>query len=155
MNKWIFLLAITATSAANAVDMNKSCMNIGCSAGDKAVTYAQKDDTYYACPTRELSDYVNGVMGFVSITYGMTGKMPNVSPKTGEPEYKDQTKAMIDGWRSDAGVSTFDEAVNKCSNGKNKIQVVVMNSPDSGLSVWVADQKKNTFWLPRGHLIKR
>ncbi|HWT68082.1 MAG TPA: hypothetical protein VN214_03100 [Pseudomonas sp.] len=155
MNKWIFLLAVTAIPAANAMDMSKSCTAVDCSAGAKAVTYAQKDDAYYACPTFELSDYVNGVMGFVSMTYGVTGKLPNVSPKTGEPEYTGQTKDMIDSWRTAANVSTFDEGIAKCSEGKNKVQVIVMNSPDSGLSVWVADQKQNTFWLPRGHLFKR
>jgi hypothetical protein len=155
MNKWIFLLAATATSAANAVDMSKSCTAVDCSAGSKAVTYAQKDDSYFACPTFELSDYVNGVMGFVSMTYSMTGKLPNVSPKTGEPEYTGQTKDMIDNWRNAANVSTLDEATAKCHEGKNKVQVIVMNSPEAGLSVWVADQKQNTFWLPRGHLFKR
>jgi hypothetical protein len=93
-------------------------------------------------------------MGFVSMTYGMTGKLPNVSPETGEPQYTGQTKDMIDNWRASAKVATFDEATSKCSKGKNKVQVLVMNSPESGLSVWVADQKQNTFWLPRGHLFK-
>ncbi|KAF1004103.1 MAG: hypothetical protein GAK36_00128 [Pseudomonas sp.] len=155
MNKWILLAAIAIAPAANAVDLSKSCTAVDCSAGTKAVTYAQKDDAYHACPTLELSDYVNGVVGFVSMTYGMTGKMPNVSPKTGEPEYAGETKDMIDNWRSAAKVSSFDEATAKCSKGKDKVQVIVMNSPEGGLSVWVADQKQNTFWLPRGHLFKR
>lgn len=155
MNKWIFLLAVAATSTASAVDMSKSCTAVDCSAGSKAVTYTQKDDSYYACPTFELSDYVNGVMGFVSMTYTVTGKFPNVAPKTGEPEFTGQTKDMIDYWRTAANVSTLDEATAKCREGKNKVQVIVMNSPEVGLSVWVADQKQNTFWLPRAHLFKR
>jgi hypothetical protein len=154
MNKWIFLLTVAATTTANAVDMSKSCTAVDCAAGTKALTYAQKEDSYYACPTFELSDYVNGTMGFVSMTYGITGKLPNVSPKTGEPQYTGQTKDMIDNWRTAAKVSTFDQAIAKCRVGKNKVQVIVMNSPESGLSVWVADQKQNTFWLPRGHLFK-
>jgi hypothetical protein len=155
MQKLFPLIAILALPIASAADMSESCTSVDCAVGAKAVTYAQKDDSYYACPTFELSEYVNGVMGFVSMTYGMTGKLPNVSPKTGEPEYTGQTKDIIDNWRSDAKVSSFDEATAKCSEGKNKVQVIVMNSPETGLSVWVADQKQNTFWLPRGHLFKR
>lgn len=155
MKKWIALLAIVAIPLVNAADMSKSCATVDCAVGAKTVTYAQKDDSYYACPTFELSEYVNGVMGLVSMTYGITGKLPNISPNTGEPEYSGQTKDMIDNWRSEAKVSSFDEATAKCSEGKNKVQVIVMNSPDNGLSVWVADQKQNTFWLPRGNLFKR
>lgn len=154
MKKWMFL-AVAISPAAFAVDMGKSCTAQQCNVGDAVVTYAAKSDPYYACPTRELSEYVNGIMGLVSLTYSMTGKFPNVSPRTGEPEYQGETKDLIDLWRSDAGVKTLDEASAKCRDGKNKLPVVVMNTPDQGMSVWVVDQKQATFWLPRGHLFKR
>lgn len=154
MNKWMFL-ALALSPSAFAVDMDKSCSSQECNVGDALLTYAVKSDPYYACPTRELSEYVNGVMGLVSITYSMTGKFPNVSPATGEPEFQGETKTLIDIWRSDAGVRTLDEASEKCRDGKNKVQVTLMNTPDEGISVWVVDQKKSAFWLPRGHLFKR
>ncbi|WP_435607723.1 hypothetical protein [Pseudomonas knackmussii] len=155
MKKWMFLTAAAIAPLAGAADLSKSCMTVECNVGDHVVTYAEKSDPYYACPTRELSEYVNGTMGLVSMAYTMTGKFPNVSPTTGEPEFQGESKAMLDNWREAAKVSTLDEASSQCDPGKNKVQAMLLNSPDGGISVWVADKQQKTFWLPRGHLLKR
>lgn len=96
----------------------------------------------------------------MSITF--TGKMPNISDKTGEPEYLDgkdgqnKTRLMLDHFRKAANVGTFDQAVAMCSKGIGKVKVLVMNSPKDESSIWVANEKTKTlFWMPKSHLDKK
>lgn len=90
----------------------------------------------------------------------MTGKFPNVSDKTGEPEYLDnadgpnKTRLMLGSYRASARVRTFDEAVARCSPGRNNVKVTVLNNPSDGFSLWVQDGKAKAFWMPKGHLSK-
>lgn len=140
---------------AGAADMSKSCSIVSCDAGEKATTYIEKGEFYFACPTKELSEYIATLYGLVSATYQITGKLPNISPETGEPEYQGQTKEMIDALRSDAGVSTYDQAQALCAKGKAKIQVMVMNNPEDAMSIWVAGANQKPFWMPKSFLNKR
>jgi hypothetical protein len=150
----IFAIAATLTSPAMSAGMDKACNVVACNAGDKAITYAKKDDMYFACPTMELSDYTNAVLGMVSLS-ALSGKMPNISPVTGEPEYEGQSKQMLDVLRAKARVATFDQAVAACKKGAGKRAVTVMNNPKDGFSIWVAGVDKKPFWMPKGHLDKR
>ncbi|VVE69111.1 hypothetical protein PPN31119_03176 [Pandoraea pnomenusa] len=147
---------------ASATSIEKSCMAQKCAAGDKAITYATKQEPYFACPTRELAEYTNFVIGLVATQRMLTGSFPNISPKTGEPEYLDQggkpneTRLMFDQMRESARVSTFDQGVAMCKTGANKAQVTIMNVPTDATVVWVNDDKKKvSFWMPRGSLDKR
>lgn len=156
MKKWILLFSICAAPLASAASTEKSCSIVSCGAGDKATTYVEDASThYFACPTKELSEYVNFVWAMVYTTYQMTGSLPNISPKTGDPEYEGQSKAMIDTLRSQANVSTYDQAEGQCAKGKNKAQVMVMNNPKDSLSIWVSDKTGKPFWMPKAFLNKR
>jgi hypothetical protein len=141
---------------------HKSCWETVCSAGDTGITYSSKSEPYYACPTRELTDYTSFVLGLVSMNIELTGKMPNISDKTGEPEYLDgedgpnKTRLMLENLRNKAKVSTFDEAANICSKGVGDVKVLIMNSQDDSGAIWVMDERiKNTFWMPKSNLDKR
>lgn len=138
-----------------AADLSKTCSVVSCSPGDKAVTYSTKSDYYFACPTQELSEYVSNVLGAASASYQLTGKRPNISPLTGEPELKGEWKQMIDTLRMNSGASTFDQAQALCSKGKSKLAVTVMNNPELGGSIWVSGADKKPFWMPKAFLDKR
>jgi hypothetical protein len=75
---------------------------------------------------------------------------PNISDKTGEPEFTGETKTIIDAKRAAAHVTTFDEAVASCSAGKNGRKVIIMNvSENPPLVVWVHDTKSGgNYWMP-------
>ena len=89
------------------------------------------------------------------MTYQITGKLPNISPDTGEPEYQGESKQLLDSLRSKSGAKTFDEALSVCIQGKGKIKVTIMNIKDEEGSVWVGQENKKPFWLPKSFLIKR
>jgi hypothetical protein len=136
-----------------------NCSVAKCYAGDRGITYATKSDIFLACPTRELAEYTNLVIGLISLTIIVTGRPPNISDKTGEPEYLDgkdgpnKTRVMLDQARKRANVRTFDEADKLCQDGVNKIKVLIMNSPEDSSVIWVHKEKAEaTFWMPKSHL---
>lgn len=155
MNKWIFLFAAVASAIAQADDMSQTCLVSACNPGDKAVTYSTKSDFFYACQTKELSEYTNTAIGMSAVTYQMTGKLPSISPQTGDPELPGENGKLIATLRSAAKVQTFDDALKLCSTGKNKQSVLVMNNPEESGSIWVATQDQKTFWMPKSFLSKR
>jgi hypothetical protein len=154
MYKWMFLAAIAVCPALNAANTSKTCFVTYCRLGDKAVTYSKKSDPYFACPSKELSDYTNGVLGLIEVSHQLSGSVPHTSSETGEPEYVGQSKARIDSWRESAGVNTFHEALAKCKKGADKTSVVLMGYSGRGDSIRVRDKSDNTFWMPTEHLIK-
>jgi len=135
---------------------NKTCSVIDCPAGTKAMTYASKDDPYYSCPSKELSEYSNLIIGLTFMAVQFDGKTPNISGKTGEPEFQGETKQMIDAYRNRAGVATFAQAVKQCKKGANKLKVVVLSDPEEAESSYVIIEKNNnTYWMPKSHLDMR
>lgn len=103
----------------------------------------------------ELSEYISSTLSLSSAIYQMTGKLPNISPKTGEPEFDGQSKQMIDALRSAAKVDSYDQAQALCAKGKSKVLVTVMNNPEESGSIWVSGADKNPFWMPKAFLNKR
>jgi hypothetical protein len=133
---------------------DNQCTFDTCKAGSKALTYYEKTDPYYSCPNRELAAYVTTIVGLLSPQAILVGQIPNFSDKTG-PEYKGETKAMVDMLREKAGVQTFDQAVAICSIGVDKRPVMVLNMPDNSMVAYVEDERrKQTFWMPISHLDK-
>ena len=133
--------------------VNTRCDVVTCAAGSKVISYAKKNEPYYMCPTRELAEYTNFVIGLVFLSVQISGKMPNISPITGEPEYVGETKTRLDRMRDLAGVSNFDQAVASCKLGKNALHMFVTNNPKDGNLIWVSDEKsKKLFWMPKGYL---
>lgn len=147
LNPLEFALAASGSAAAYT-----QCNVANCPAGSKVLSYAKKDDPFYACPTQQLGTYANYVIGMVSAIYSMTGQMPNISPVTGDPEQTGQSKILLDALRKEASVKTFDQAVAMCKSGKNRVRLTVMNFPDQGQQMWVGDEKtKESFWMPKSH----
>jgi hypothetical protein len=161
-----YTLAILPLSIFSAIcfaaDVGSTCAIKECAAGDQAKTYFKNSDPYYACETKELGEYTNFVIGMVSLSLQLTGKAPNISAKTGEPEYLDtangpnQTRLMLDAMRTKAGVKTFDQAMARCTLGAPNLKVSIMNSPKDSQEIWVSSNKtKQSFWMPKSHLEKR
>ncbi|WP_261541713.1 hypothetical protein [Burkholderia multivorans] len=147
---------LLAASAAHGAANSNSCMLKGCAAGDKAVTYTSKTEPYFACPTRELSDYTLFVIGSVAFSAELSGKMPELSPVTGEPIYQGKTAEMMTTLRNAARVRTFDEAAAMCKRGRNKVRVTILDA-ESGRSgsARVREEKTGeTYWLPVSSLDK-
>jgi hypothetical protein len=141
---------------AFAQNTDNECTFDTCKAGTKARTYYEKSDPYYSCPSRELADYVSSIIGLASMQIMLTGQMPNISDKTGEFEYKGETKAMVDMLREKAGIHTFDQAVAICSSGVDKKPVTVLNMPENSMVAYVEDERRKlAFWMPIAHLDKR
>ncbi|HEP6426925.1 TPA: hypothetical protein VDB83_001196 [Burkholderia cenocepacia] len=154
-------LLIVSSIAAAATGSN-SCLVKSCGVGDRAITYATKSEPFYACPTRELASYTSTVVGVISMQYSLTGTLPNISDKTGEPEYLDsngqanQTRMLLDGLRRRAGVATFDQAAAACSPGRNKAKVTILNlQKDDGVAYVHDDARKLNYWMPTSSLDKR
>lgn len=151
-NSILAVVLLAFSLPAVSAGQSKNCSIIACGAGTKAVTYAKKDDPYYSCPSYELSEYTNSVLGFVAVSYRLSGQFPKISPVTGEPVFSGDAKAMLDMLRNNAKVRTFDQAVSYCSQGKNKLSVTVVSNPADSLSMRVSDKGNNQFWMPKSHL---
>lgn len=162
MKKIIAITCILGFISGGLAKDENYCGAVKCVAGDKGVTYASKEAPYYACPTRELSDYVSFVVSLIGLSYEMIGRPPNISDKTGEPEYSenkdhpDETNLLIKMFREKAAVSTFYEALEQCKKGRGQLKVTILNSDEKdGDSIWVVDEKtRHTFWMPAGNLDK-
>ena len=89
------------------------------------------------------------IVGLTSMQAMLGGGMPNISDKTGEPEYTGETKSMVDALREQAHVQTFDEAMKMCAPGSDKRKVTVLNMPEKSMVAYVLDQgRKQTYWMP-------
>ena len=143
---------LVAPCVALASGAENSCLEKTCPAGTKATTYAKKSEPFFACPTIDLAEYSNFVVGLVQMGAAF-GSLPNISLVTGEPEYQGETKVLLDQMRKRANVSTFDEAVATCIKGKNGVKVLVANNPVDRSVLWVqADKTGEMFWMPKANL---
>lgn len=157
MKTLIGLSALTLCAiTAHAGTLDKSCQVLECSPGDKAVTYATQSEMYWACPTQELAEYTDTLIGLAAAVYELTGKLNNISPMTGEPVFEGETERLIEMKRHAAHVETFDQATSLCRKGRAGIRVSIMNNPGKGSAIWVQnDRTKDTFWISAGMLDKR
>ena len=127
-----------------------TCSITECGAGTQVVTHATKSEPFYSCSTRELAEYTNTVLGLLVMQKMLGAGMPNISDKTGDPEYEGESKLLIDTLRKKAGVSTFDEALAKCKIGLNRVKGMVLNNPKDSVVMWVGSTvNKQTFWMPK------
>lgn len=148
----LFTGLLLALSFAAVAGENKSCSLHDCAAGSMVVSYATRSEPYFACPSQELSDYTNYVLGIIEMN-AMFGEMPNISPDTGEPEQTGKSRAILDYLRIKARVSTFDQAVAACKKGRGGLRLMVANNPKGGTSMWVFERKtKKSFWAPKSSI---
>ncbi len=73
------LMFAAATSVAQAASKEQSCAAVKCASGTQVVTYATKEDPFFACPTAQLSDYIGFVLGTLQMQVSL-GYLPNISP---------------------------------------------------------------------------
>jgi hypothetical protein len=138
-------------------DHTKECTVETCKAGARALTYFRRDDPYYICPNRELATYVSVLVGLLAMQVTLGGEMPNIDDQTGEPDFKGDTKEMVDMLRSKAQVTTFDQAMAVCAPGSNGRHVTVLNMPVGATSMvaYVEDDRlKRAYWMPFAFLDK-
>jgi hypothetical protein len=127
-----------------------TCTEESCPVGTFVTVSANDDDQFFACDTQDKSIYANTVAGMVNLQYRLSGKMPNISPTTGEPEYEGKSKELLDSLRQKAGVSTFDELEPSCLDEtklKSK-KFRVMNIKSNSDYVWISS-KTLSIWIPR------
>lgn len=146
---FLLFLSLSLARAAYANVSPDMCRVDTCPAGTDAITYADKQDPYYVCPDRDKEEYISTVFGFFAVSAAV-GTFPNISDKTGEPEYEGDSKALLDMLRNKAQVSSVDEAIAACAPGKSGRKVRVLNVPkDTLAAVYVLDKKANlTYWAP-------
>lgn len=131
------------------------CSDAQCQPGDKVKLRLPKGEKAFLCQTEAASDYVTTVYGMVSLQVTLTGKRPQISPETGEPVYDGDSKRLMDHLRGRANVSTFDEAVAMCREGRNGQIFTVMNSEKSTTAIWVAGKDGVPVWTSIVGLVKQ
>jgi hypothetical protein len=140
----------------NSVDAGstQSCQSVVCPAGTKAVTDTALQKPYYTCKSQEFSDYANYVLNVMLAQTQFAGVTPEISGKTGEPVVQGKEKSILDTYRANAGVSTFEEAIAKCYKGIGRQTVIVLYNPAQGDSLYVAaeENQADKFWLPKARL---
>ncbi|VTP14676.1 hypothetical protein PUATCC27989T_02542 [Phytobacter ursingii] len=126
-----------------------TCTVNNCPPGTKVRVSLEKGDTVFACDTEERTNYTNYVLGLVSFMHDMTGRLPNISPKTGEPEVEGESKSMLDSLRTEAQAKTFDEAVAHCLSEKkvNKKEFMMLNVKGDSDYAWIGNTNKK-IWIP-------
>lgn len=130
------------------------CSEQRCQPGWHVVSAASRDNFYYACPTRALSDYSNTVVGLVILRLRLGAHFPPASTLTGEPDYPEPVHGMIDALRREAHVLTLSQALAACHKGPDRARLVVLESTHSG-SIRVARPGGKPFWMPEGHVYRR
>lgn len=142
--------------ADSASPIKATCLSSECPGGTKAVTYTSQQEPFYSCKSNELSEYANYVVSVMLRQVEFAGNPPDVSRKTGEPVVQGDDKILLDKYRTQAGVSSFEEAISKCYRGKGNLKVVVLYNPKEGNSIYVASEEdqKDKFWLPKARLNK-
>lgn len=136
--------------------IKSTCLSADCPGGTKAVTNTMQQEPFYSCKSNELSEYANYVLSVMLKQVEFAGVPPEVSRKTGEPAVQGNDKILLDKYRAQAGVSSFEEAISKCYRGKEDVNVVVLYNPKDSNSIYVAAEEdpKNRFWLPKARLDK-
>lgn len=143
-------------SINTAVDPSRNCLSAVCPAETKAVT--DPTQPYYNCKSGELSDYANYVLSVLIAQEPSAGIAPEITAKTGEPVVQGKEKILLDKYRTNAGVSSFENAIAKCYRGVGNLRVVVLYNPvESSNSIYVSSEEnpQDKFWLPKERLDKQ
>lgn len=146
----------SASNVTVVAQQKQSCQMIDCPAGSHALTRATQQDPFYTCKSAELAEYANFVLR-VMISKSESSKFaPPISRVTGEPVVEGEEQLLMDKYRANAGVSTFEQAISKCYKGRDNLKVVVLYDAKNGSSVYVSpeDNPEEKFWLPTSKLDK-
>jgi len=147
-----FRVIVTVVATALAVGAASAepvqCTIADCQVGRTVWSASASGGTYFVCPTAELSEYVNSVLGLISLANSVGSPLPEPSPITGEPSYTGETKAFLDTLRHGAGVRTLDEAVAQCRKGRHNQSLVVKEKIRRSIYVTSKKAPRETFWMP-------
>lgn len=95
-----YRVVVTVVAAALAVGAASAepveCTIADCQVGRTVWSAPASGGAYFVCPTAELSEYVNSVLGLVSLAHSLGSPVPGPSPITGEPSYTGETRALLD-----------------------------------------------------------
>jgi len=156
------LLAALGCALATHAAEDRSCLAQSCGPGDGALTYASRTEPFHACPSAALAQYIAAVDQIVSLSIAVTGKPPNISVQTGEPEYPDdtggpnKTRIALENFRHAAMVDSYNQAVDRCVAGTTMRSVRILTTPEKMSVVEVQDEEsKAKYWLPKASLDKR
>lgn len=118
------------------------------------MTAPSQQEPYYTCKSRELSDYANYVMSLMLAQVNFAGASPKITSKTGEPDVPKSQQLILDGYRTKAGVATFEGALSKCYRGIGNMGVTVLDNPKESNSIYVRSESNHNekFWLPKEKL---
>jgi len=149
-----------ATAALGAED--RSCLAQSCVPGDRAITYASRTEPFHACPSAALAQYIAAVNQLVTLSIAITGKPPNISVQTGEPEFADdangpnKTRVTLENFRHAAQVDSYNQAVDRCTPGTTRRAVRILTTPERTSVVEVQDEQTQAkYWMPKASLDKR
>lgn len=132
--------------------LGKTCEDAPCAIGQ----LGQIDgDTAAAatCPTQALSDYANYAKA-IALASETIGIAQTENPNQFERHWTGMSAEMLQTMRRNAGVSSIDEALAKCSVPKKGQRVVVVDSPIDNsnmftVSIEVRPEGGGTpFWIP-------
>jgi hypothetical protein len=152
----IFTLVQNQTKTI-AADSSQNCLGSACPIGTKAMTYSIQQEPYYTCKSGELSDYANYVLNVMLAQVQISGIPQKVSAITGEPEVQGKEKILLDKYRTNAGVASFEDAISMCYKGIGKLSVTVLYNPAESDSLYVSSEqnKEDKFWIPKTRLFRQ
>lgn len=150
------LLQNQAKMTAADADSSQNCLGSVCPVGTKAMTYTIQQEPYYTCKSGELSDYANYVLNVMLAQVQIAGIPQKVSAITGEPEVQGKEKALLEKYRANAGVASFEDAISKCYKGIGKLSVIVLYNPAESDSLYVSSEqnREDKFWIPKTKLYR-
>jgi len=130
-----------------------------CPPGTKVKTYysEKNGEIFHICDTKEKAEYVSAVTGMIAMHVAFSGHMPNISPVTGDPEYPEndgkpnETNIFLKILREKSGVKSFDDALSKCLKGINKLNGLILETPEDSTVALTKISYKGTDikgWMP-------
>lgn len=109
---WLGLFAFYISMNAYADSLDQACTQRQCTKGEIVTIKGNgPKDYYFACPTKALSNYTNGVSGLLEMQYSLTGRLPKFNRKTGDPIYEGESADTVARLHEDANVPTFLDAM--------------------------------------------
>ena len=138
-------------------DAKSSCSSADCPVGTAAVTRSTAQEPFYTCKSGELAEYTNYVLNLPDAQTQPEVFSRKLSDTTGVPQVEASDKSILEKYRANAGVSTFEEALSKCYKGIANMNVLVLDDPKDGSSIYVASEEnqEEKFWLPKARLEPR
>jgi hypothetical protein len=133
---------LVISGASFGQDMPNFCAYHRCAAGDVVATNASEGSPAAACPTKNLSRYVN--YSLTAATFGFT-----------EHNVTGEEARLFEKMREDAGVSSYRQAASQCWPLKTGERVTILEYSDYGMVKVSPVRGGNSYWTSANHLDRR